>query len=75
MAEVTIAQAAKIVGKGRRTVYDDIAKGRVTAKKNGEGVKVSDLAELHRAYGEFVIDPETIRTTPHKPLYGLQRVK
>lgn len=66
MPEVTISQAAQIVGKGRRTIYDDIAKGRVTAKKDANGVKVIDLSELHRAYGSFINNPEEVRTAPHK---------
>ena len=50
---VTIAEAAKLVGKSRRTVYRDVSSGRLSVSHDGAGVAQVDISELIRVYGEI----------------------
>ena len=60
MALVSIAEAAKLVGKDRKTLYRDATKGRLTMSQDATGVRQVDIAELIRVYGE-------LRDTRHSP--------
>lgn len=53
MAQIGIAEAAKLVGRDRKTLYLAIKKGRLTATVNDSGVRQVDTTELMRVYGAF----------------------
>lgn len=48
----TISQAAQLYGKARSTIHRAIASGRLSCGFRGDGVRVIDLAELIRLWGE-----------------------
>ncbi|MFN2411122.1 MAG: hypothetical protein ABR539_12640 [Halomonas sp.] len=48
----TISQAAKLYGKARSTIHRAIDAGRLSCGVRGDGVRVIDLAELIRLWGE-----------------------
>lgn len=52
MPQLTIGRAAKLYGMHRSTLYEAVAKGRVSAGVDGKGQRVIDLAEMIRRYGE-----------------------
>jgi hypothetical protein len=54
MALVSIAEAAKLVGKSKRTIYNDLHKGKLSASQDCTDGKTIDTSELVRFYGEFV---------------------
>lgn len=51
MAKVGIREAAQMVGKSHKTLYNHIATGRVSATKNHDGKLEIDTSELIRVYG------------------------
>jgi phage shock protein A len=53
MALLLVAEAAKLVGRDRRTLYKDIQRGRLTATLAATGERQVDTAELLRVYGPF----------------------
>lgn len=53
MSLISIAEAAKLVGKDRKTLYRMADKGRLSLTQNATGEKRVDVAELHRAFGTF----------------------
>ncbi len=48
----TISQAAKLYGKARSTIHRAIDAGRLSCSVRGDGVRVIDLSELIRSWGE-----------------------
>lgn len=54
MALVSIAKAAKLVGKSRQTLYSDIDKGRLSIGHGKTGNRQVDTSELIRVYGELM---------------------
>ena len=50
--QLTIPQSAKLYGKHRSTVHRHIESGRLSCTLRGDGVRVIDMAELVRCYGE-----------------------
>lgn len=52
MAKLNISQAAKAVGKSRRTIQNHIKQGKLSCETDGNGNKVIDTSELMRVYGE-----------------------
>ncbi|MCA1773154.1 MAG: hypothetical protein LC677_11320, partial [Halomonas sp.] len=48
----TISQAAQLYGKARSTIHRAIDSGRLSCSFRGDGVRVIDLAELIRLWGE-----------------------
>lgn len=52
MAKLTIGRMANLYGLHRSTLYEAVAKGRVTAGRDGKGQRVIDLSEMIRVYGE-----------------------
>ena len=48
----TIGQAARLYGKARSTIHRAIASGRLSCGVRGDGVRVIDLSELIRLWGE-----------------------
>ena len=65
---VTIAEAAKLVGKSRRTVYRDVSSGRLSVSHDGAGVAQVDISELIRVYGEIKGERHSVVTvqTPQR---------
>lgn len=52
MPELTIGRMAKLYGLHRSSLYEAVAKGRVSAGYNAKGQRVIDLSEMIRVYGE-----------------------
>lgn len=48
----TITEAARLYGKARSTIHRAIASGRLSCSVRGDGVRVIQLAELIRLWGE-----------------------
>jgi len=48
----TISQAARLYGKARSTIHRAIEAGRLSCSVRGDGVRVLDLSELIRLWGE-----------------------
>ena len=54
MALVSIAEAARLCGKDRKTLYRDIKSGKLSATPNATGQgSQADTSELMRVYGPF----------------------
>lgn len=53
MTQHTISEAAKLVGRDRKTLYRAIREGRLSATTSATGQKRVDTAELLRVYGPF----------------------
>lgn len=53
MAWHSVSQAQNLTGKSRRTLYRDMASGRVSYRTNGKGHRELETSELIRAYGEL----------------------
>jgi len=67
MSQVSISEAAKLVGRDRKTLYKDIKSGRLSATLSETGSRQVDTVELIRVYGELrnptdsratVVDPQ-----------------
>lgn len=54
MALHTIQEAQKLTGKSRRTLYRDMAGGRLSWVPEGENARRLETAELIRVYGELL---------------------
>ena len=52
MPAFTLGRIAKLYGMHRSSVYEAVAKGRVSAGLDGKGQKVIDLSEAIRVWGE-----------------------
>lgn len=71
MAELTIGRMAKLYNLHRSSLYEAVAKGRVSAGLNANGQKVIDTSEMIRAYGPMPSNArhptppsQTAKTTP-----------
>jgi len=53
MAWVTVRQATELTGKGRSSLYRDMAKGLLSYRTEADGGRVVDTSELIRVYGEL----------------------
>lgn len=53
MSQVSVAEAARLVGQDRKSLYRAIKQGRLTATVDATGGKQIDVAELLRVYGPF----------------------
>ena len=53
MSQISIAEAAKLTGKDRKTLYRYIKEGRLSATTATSGVRQVDVAELSRVFGAF----------------------
>ena len=62
MAVVSIAEAADLVGRDRKSLYRDIKKGRLSATTSATGVRQVDISELVRVYGEIATPCHTAAT-------------
>lgn len=71
MTQLSIASAAKRVGRDRKTLYRAIKEGRLTATVDTTGQKQVDTAELLRVFGELTpasdrTDSRATVTTPQR---------
>jgi len=55
MALVSISEAAKLVGRDRKTLYRAVAEGRLSVSQNTTGARQVDISELARVFGEFPV--------------------
>ena len=62
MAIVSISQAAKLVRKGRQTLYNHNDKGKLSFTKDEEGKPGIDTSELERVYGKLYMPANKIET-------------
>lgn len=63
MAWVSVRQAMELTGKGRSSLYRDMAKGRVSYRSESDGGRSLDTSELMRVYGELKPSETTGRDT------------
>ncbi len=71
MAKLTLGRMAKLYGLHRSSLYEAVAKGRVSTSIDGKGQKVIDLSEMIRVYGE---PPGQARQLPDTPTDSAQTV-
>lgn len=64
MALHTVQEAQALTGKSRRTLYRDMATGRLSWASESDGGRRLETSELIRAYGELkpLAQPETEKT-------------
>lgn len=53
MAQVSIAEAARLTGKSRRTIERHLESGKLSFTQNVAGVRQVETSELTRAYGNL----------------------
>lgn len=53
MTQLPISEAARLVGKDRKTLYRHIKQGKLSATTDATGCHNIDVAELSRVYGAF----------------------
>lgn len=63
---LTVADAAKRVGKSRQTIFDKIKRGHLSASINHDGNKVVDVSELLRVFGSLLSDDEVKQNQANK---------
>ncbi len=64
MPQLTLGQAARLVGVGKTTLTRAIKGGRISATRRADGSYLIDPAELTRVYS---VKPETLET-PSQPV-------
>jgi len=62
MAIVSISQAAKLVRKGRQTLYNHNDKGILSFTKTVDGKPGIDTSELERVYGKLYMPADKVQT-------------
>ena len=55
---LTVAEAAVRVDKSRQTLFDKIKRGQLSATVNADGIKVIDVSELLRVFGNLLSDDD-----------------
>lgn len=55
MSQVSISEAATLVGRDRKTLYRAIKEGRLSATQGVTGSRQVDIAELARVFGVFPV--------------------
>lgn len=68
MAWHSVAQAQALTGKSRRTLYRDMAAGRVSWRTNADGKRELETTELLRVYGELQPAGTNVRHTVSQPV-------
>lgn len=71
--QLTIPQAAALYKKHRSTIHRHIDRGVVSCAFRGDGVRVIDLSELIRAYGEPANKPPEMQPDATAPATDLQQ--
>lgn len=64
MTKISVSEAARLYGKDRKTLYRHINKGRLSAGPVEDGVRLIDMSELIRVYGEPPASNATGATPP-----------
>lgn len=74
MAWHTIQEAQQLTGKSRRTLYRDMAAGRLSWEPEGDNARRLETSELIRAYGELkpLAQPEAEKTAQADTAAGTQ---
>lgn len=74
MAWHTIQEAQKLTGKSRRTLYRDMATGRLSWAPEGDSARRLETSELIRVYGELkpLAQPESEKTAQADTALGTQ---
>lgn len=74
MAWHTIQEAQKLTGKSRRTLYRDMATGRLSWEPEGENARRLETSELIRVYGALLpmAQPEAEKTAHADTPIGTQ---
>lgn len=74
MAWHTIQEAQKLTGKSRRTLYRDMAAGRLSWAPEGDSARRLETSELIRVYGELkpLAQPEAEKTAHGDTALGTQ---
>jgi hypothetical protein len=67
MAIVTISEAARLVGKDRRTVQRHVSRGKLSKVTRPGGSVGVDTSELVRVYGDLAAAPVAVRQTAAAP--------
>jgi len=62
MAIVSISRAAKLVRKGRQTLYNHNDKGKLSFTKTEDGKPGIDTSELERVYGKLYMPADKVET-------------
>jgi len=68
MAWHSVAQTQVLTGKSRRTLYRDMAAGRLSWRSNAAGRRELETSELLRVYGELQPTGTTTRHTVSQPI-------
>lgn len=63
---LNLTQAAKAAGVTRRTLYNHINNGKVTASRDEKNNPVIDVSELIRVYGNVNLPVKKIPTVSHR---------
>ncbi|WP_164068792.1 hypothetical protein [Serratia marcescens] len=63
---LNMTQAAKAAGVTRRTLYNHINQGKVTASRDDKNNPVIDVSELIRAYGNVKLPEKDIPSVSHR---------
>ena len=63
---LNLTQAAKAAGITRRTLYNHINQGKVTASRDEKNNPVIDVSELIRVYGNVNVPVKKIPTVSHR---------
>lgn len=63
-ATVSISEAARLVGKGRQTLYNHKKQGKLSFDRDQDGNPVIQVAELMRVYGELKLPKKDTSETP-----------
>lgn len=63
---LNLTQAAKAAGVTRRTLYNHINQGKVTASRDEKNNPVIDVSELIRVYGNVNVPVKKIPTVSHR---------
>ena len=72
MARHTVTESARLTGQSRRTIYQHIKRGSLSAQRSPSGTLVIDTAELVRAYGELHNDQSQSDTATHTSVSQMQ---
>lgn len=63
---LNLTQAAKAAGVTRRTLYNHINQGKVTASRDEKNNPVIDVSELIRVYGNVNLPVKKVPTVSHR---------
>lgn len=74
MAWHTIQETQKLTGKSRRTLYRDMAAGRLSWSQDGENARSLETSELIRVYGSLLpmAQPDSEKTAHDVTAHGTQ---